>query len=621
VIESLRGSESARSPETAARRVSRLRTAAQVVSAALFLALFALAALGMTRPAGVPVELYFLADPLLASTAMVTAGTLLLAPLVAAGLLLVGTAVFGRFFCGALCPLGACLDWTAPRPGSKAARRAAAPAFGSRLARWRWLKYALLVTLVVAAVAGLPLAFLVDPLAILWRALALVVQPLLLAAAGLGLDGARTALDHLAATTPLAMTVPQRIFSGALVSALLLGAILAANRFVPRLWCRVACPLGAMLSLVGSWPWIERRVDPASCLACTSCRKVCPLGALAEGPDQNDPSECLVCMRCADACPTGSVSLAFVPPWSRSVRSKTGAARPASRSAHRANPLPVLSPSAAPVRRDREAREAREVEPGLDRRRFLGRSFGVAACTLGGVLALDRVAFGAAPDPGTLRPPGSRAEDELLDRCVRCGVCMQACPTNVIQPDLSPAVLSGLFAPELVLRLGGCDPACTRCGEVCPTGAITPLTPEAKRAWVVGTAVVEPDRCARTQSVRTRPGGSAEAVAGEDCRACLDVCPYEAFEPTLVPGRAPQVIADRCTGCGLCELRCPVPSRDGSRRSRRLSLSRGAASRAAIHVVTVQEAQRRPPALEPAPDRTEPSTRDDSHLPLFLRGS
>ena len=610
MIDALRRDRGERDAAATARRVGRVRTATQVASAALFLALFALAAIGLTRPAGVPVELYFLVDPLLAGTAMVTAGTLVLVPLVAAGLLLAGTAVFGRIFCGALCPLGACLDWTAPRAGSKAGKRAARPELARSLARWRWVKYALLVSLVVAAVAGLPLAYLADPLAILWRALALAVHPLLLAAAGLGLDAARQALDHLATTTPLAVTVPQRIFSGALVSVVLLGAILAANRIAPRLWCRVACPLGALLSLVGTWPWLRRQVDPASCLSCTSCRKACPLGALADGPEGSTPDDCLVCMRCADACPTGSVSLAFAAPWS-----KSRSVRPASR-------LPVLragskSPAAA-------------LDRAFDRRRFLGRSFGIAACTLGGALVADRVSFGSVPDGGTLRPPGSRAEDELLERCVRCGVCMQACPTNAIQPDLSPAGLTGLFAPEMVMRLGGCDPACTRCGEVCPTGAIAPLSAEAKRAWVIGTAIVEPERCLRTRSGATEGPPSGEV--GEDCRACLEVCPYEAFETgpgsgserELFPGRAPRVIAERCTGCGLCELRCPVPPRDGSRRSRRSALSRGVSSRAAIRVVTVDEAARRAPARKPHSDpsgQPDPTGRDDSHLPLFLRGS
>ena len=623
MAEAVRRPVNGRGAAVVARRVSRLRTAAQVTSSALFLALFTLAALGLTRLAVVPVELYFLADPLLASTAMVTAGTLVVAPLVVAGLLLVVTALFGRVFCGALCPLGACLDWTAPRSGSKGARRAAAPGTARAVARWRWLKYALLAALVVAAVARVPLAFLADPLAILWRALALAVQPLLLAAAGLGLDGARAAADHLTTTTPLAVTVPQRIFSGAAVSVVLLGVILAANRFVPRLWCRVACPLGALLSLVGARPWLRRSVDGASCLSCTSCRKSCPLGALADGPEGSDPSECLVCMRCADACPTGSVSLAFVPPWRRLARRAGSGSGSGSGSDLGFGTGPGGNPSPLPVLTARPAGGSVSA-PGFDRRRFLGRSVTVAACAVGGALVLDRMVFASGAAGGTLRPPGSLAGDELLDRCVRCGVCMQACPTNAIQPDLSPAGLTGLFAPEMVMRLGGCDPECTRCGQVCPTGAIAPLTIEEKRSWVIGTAVVEAERCLRTRSA-VGGAGDGGGDGGQDCRACLEVCPYEAFETGslsgLAPGRAPRVIADRCTGCGLCELRCPVPPRDASRRARRQALRGGASVRAAIRVLTIEEAARLAPALETVPDRGDQPRRDDSHLPLFLRGS
>ncbi|MDX1632816.1 MAG: 4Fe-4S dicluster domain-containing protein, partial [Thermoanaerobaculia bacterium] len=243
----------------------------------------------------------------------------------------------------------------------------------------------------------------------------------------------------------------------------------------------------------------------------------------------------------------------------------------------------------------------------VSRRRFLAGT----ACALGGVLVLDRATWSASAPTGevgstwasgaALRPPGVRSEEELLDRCVRCGVCMQSCPTNVIQPDLSPSSAAGLFVPELALRLGGCDPECTRCGEVCPTGAIRPLEPEAKRSWVLGTAVVEDGLCLRPR--------------GEDCRACLEVCPFDAFESPSTPGGAPRVLADRCTGCGLCEFRCPVPPRDGSRRTRRAALRPTVERRPAIRIVTTAEAPRLEPTLR------EPGPRDDSHLPPFLRSS
>jgi ferredoxin len=33
-----------------------------------------------------------------------------------------------------------------------------------------------------------------------------------------------------------------------------------------------------------------------------------------------------------------------------------------------------------------------------------------------------------------IRPPGSVEEWEFLERCIKCDQCLNACPTNVLQP-------------------------------------------------------------------------------------------------------------------------------------------------------------------------------------------
>jgi ferredoxin len=71
----------------------------------------------------------------------------------------------------------------------------------------------------------------------------------------------------------------------------------------------------------------------------------------------------------------------------------------------------------------------------------------------------------------------------------------------------------------------------------------------------MGTAKVKPGRCV-TWDIETR-----EARA---CRACVDRCPYpeEAIRIAAPKeGEAvghPEVIADVCTGCGLCVFACPT---------------------------------------------------------------
>ena len=36
--------------------------------------------------------------------------------------------------------------------------------------------------------------------------------------------------------------------------------------------------------------------------------------------------------------------------------------------------------------------------------------------------------------PAMIRPPGSVAEPEFLAKCIKCDQCINACPTNVLQP-------------------------------------------------------------------------------------------------------------------------------------------------------------------------------------------
>ncbi|MDD5674439.1 MAG: 4Fe-4S binding protein, partial [Chitinivibrionales bacterium] len=53
-----------------------------------------------------------------------------------------------------------------------------------------------------------------------------------------------------------------------------------------------------------------------------------------------------------------------------------------------------------------------------------------------------------------IRPPGAIPENQFLARCIACGQCLKACPTNALQPCTAQAGLPRLFTPRVVPRTG-----------------------------------------------------------------------------------------------------------------------------------------------------------------------
>ncbi|MBC7224251.1 MAG: 4Fe-4S dicluster domain-containing protein, partial [Anaerolineae bacterium] len=122
---------------------------------------------------------------------------------------------------------------------------------------------------------------------------------------------------------------------------------------------------------------------------------------------------------------------------------------------------------------------------------------------------------------------------------------------------LAEAGLEGLWTPVLVPRLGYCDYSCHACGQVCPVGAIPPLSLEAKRQQLIGLAYIDTNRC-------------IPWADGRPCIVCEEMCPVpekaiwlEEVEVQDAAGQVvrvqrPHVHRDLCIGCGICEYKCPV---------------------------------------------------------------
>ena len=151
--------------------------------------------------------------------------------------------------------------------------------------------------------------------------------------------------------------------------------------------------------------------------------------------------------------------------------------------------------------------------------------------------------------PTPLRPPGAPNERRFAARCVGCGACLVVCPTGGLLPLVSAHRLDAAFSPRLVPRVGPCLEECTACSEVCPTGAIEKISAKDKARIPIGLAVLDRSRC-------------LPWARGERCVICLDACPsdYGAIElrPTQSGPFHPYVKRSLCTGCGICEHKCPL---------------------------------------------------------------
>ncbi len=363
-------------------------------------------------------------------------------------------------------------------------------------------KYIILIAMLVAAFFGSLQIGLLDPICLFHRSVTTAILP---------------AVNQV---DPGSIYVRQYFHAGAWVIGGLLVFLIGMNAVIPRFFCRVLCPLGAFLgtmSKVALWR-IDR--NPDKCVDCDLCLKNCE-GA-SDPHTQLRKSECFVCFNCIEDCPEDALSFKFMPQLQREI--------------------------AAPV------------VPA--RRAFLGTIIGASFYALGrGTGNADR-----NYDKKVIRPPGSVAEKDFLDRCIKCDQCIRACPTNVLQPALFESGIEGLWTPILNMKLGYCELNCTMCSQVCPTGAIQRITIEEKTGVGasaekgpirLGTAFYDHGRCL-PWSMET------------PCVVCEEVCPTSpkaiySREVTItkrdgnpITLRRPYVDPALCIGCGICEHECPV---------------------------------------------------------------
>src|SRR5512133_2452007 len=246
----------------------------QLIFLALFIILFLLTEYRGSDRIGAAVNAFFRADPLATVTTMLATRTYL--PLLLPGLLTLFAALFlGRFFCGWLCPLGTVLDLVTGR----ITKKGPLPWFRGSV------KYWLLLPLLGASFFRLNLAGLLDPIAILLRAMTFFFHPLL----GDAVRGSWRELYVVMGEQRDLLAPGYRLVSGyllpyrealyplAFTSAGIFLLIIFLERYGERSWCRHLCPLGTLLGIAARFSPLLR-TPAAPCSACNRCVAVCPAG-------------------------------------------------------------------------------------------------------------------------------------------------------------------------------------------------------------------------------------------------------------------------------------------------------------------------------------------------------
>jgi polyferredoxin len=518
-------------------RLPALRRLSQIAFLLLFVALLIFTSLRSTSAGTAeihlraPVRLFFLLDPLVAITNAL-ASHALYRGLILCLVILVPTLFVGRFFCGWICPLGTLQHFIGNMPSES--KRGKQRIDSNRYKRWQTLKYGVLLAGLVAAFFGSMAIGWLDPFSLLVRSIGLSLLP----AFNFALRAVITPIEHSPVATVrtigeslhtvlqgFVLDFRQAHFAQSLVLGVLFLVILAASLRVTRLWCRLICPLGALLGAVSRWSILGLHKDGAACDKCNRCLLHCQGGDDPIGGVPWRKAECLMCMNCVDSCPHASLQFKFF----------------------------------------RDEREVASTDVGR-RKAITGLAAGAAIVPL----MRANTGLGKGRHALLLRPPGALDEEAFLSRCIRCGECMKVCPNNSLHPTLDQAGIEGLWTPTLVPRIGYCEPSCVLCSEVCPTGAIWQITPREK-GWVVGVGADDhPIRLGTAFYDRGRCLPWAEAT---ECIVCEEWCPVSpkaiyVEEADVVDSsgktktlKQPRIDPSRCVGCGACEYACPLQDR------------------------------------------------------------
>ncbi len=430
-------------------------------------------------------------------------------------ILLVVTLLLGRVYCSVICPLGVMQDvcsWSAGRVNKK--RRYSYSRAVS------WLRYMVLGIFIIALVAHVAaLVTLIEPYSAYGRIATNIFAPVYRLGNNL-LAYFAARVDSYAFYHTDVWVKGFGSLAVALITLIVIGLLAWRNG---RTWCNTVCPVGTLLGFISRFSVLKPVIDPAKCTKCSQCSRVCKASCIDYDNYAINHSRCVTCMNCIDKCKFDALHY----------------------TAKRYKPNAAAENAA-------DSTAEGGTNNGMSRRGFL---------SVAGILVVSNTVKAQAPiaDGGlaviedkkipdrqtAVLPPGSDNARHMKIHCTGCQLCVSACPNNILRPSNK---FSTFMQPEMSFERGYCRPECTRCSEVCPTGAIRRITPVEKSSIQVGRAVWIKENCVVNRDE-------------EPCTACERHCPTGAI--TLISRnnddklKIPVVDTEICIGCGACENLCP----------------------------------------------------------------
>lgn len=415
--------------------------------------------------------------------------------------LVILTLVGGRLYCSIICPLGVFQDGVAHLFHKRPYR------FKKEL---KWLRYGVLGLFILAIILGInSLVALLAPYSAWGRIVQNLFQPVYLWFNNIFAAMAERAGSYAFYNKEIWLrSLPTFIIA---IATLIVIVVMACRG--GRDYCNTVCPVGTTLGLISRFAMFRPVIDTEKCKNCRKCARKCKASCLDAVNHSIDYCRCVNCFNCIDSCEFDALNYQFA--WGKKKEAEAGSKADKGRRAFLTGTAIAIGSAAAKA-------QEKKVDGGL-------------------AAVLDK----KVPKRETaITPPGSNGHKNMYSHCTGCQLCVAQCPNNVLRPSTD---LEHLMQPESSYERGWCRPECTRCSQVCPTGAIRPFSKEEKSTIKIGTATIRRDLCL--------------AENGESCGNCARRCPSGAIQMVKDEARdifIPSVDKERCIGCGACEFLCPT---------------------------------------------------------------